>query len=324
MSAWVPPPGKALPTGEGLPYHLLLRGGWPGKWRSVIGIVCLAAAMLLVLPLLVMVPFAVYYAASGQEVGSSVTRLVDLTRPTPAGLAYLNLALAGLIPVTWLLIRFLHGLRPRWVSSVFPRLRWKYLLICFGVSFVALFATLIVSALLPQQAATSVSGEVNELTPTLRSFFLVVLFLTPLQAAAEEYAFRGYLTQAFGGLVSSPVVAVGAASFLFALAHGAQDVPIFFDRFAFGVVAGTLVVLTGGLEAGIAMHVLNNWLAFGIALSFGDMGSALNPTGGTWWSIPVTLTQSITYLLLAWWVARRMGLATRSDPAILAAPEARV
>jgi membrane protease YdiL (CAAX protease family) len=286
--------------------------------------VCRAAAMLLVLPLLVMVPFAAYYAASGQEVGSSVTRLVDLTQPTPAGLAYLNLALAGLIPVTWLLIRFLHGLRPRWVSSVFPRLRWKYLLICFGVSFVALFATLIVSALLPQQAATSVSGEVNELTPTLRSFLLVVLLLTPLQAAAEEYAFRGYLTQAFGGLVSSPVVAVGAASFLFALAHGAQDIPIFFDRFAFGVVAGTLVVLTGGLEAGIAMHVLNNWLAFGIALAFGDMGSTLNPTGGTWWSIPVTLTQSVTYLLLAWWVARTMGLTTRSDPAILAAPEARV
>ena len=44
------------------------------------------------------------------------------------------------------------------------------------------------------------------------------------------------------------------------------------------------------------MHVLNNWLAFGVALAFGDMGSALNPTGGTWWSIPVTLTQSLTYL----------------------------
>ena len=69
---------------------------------------------------------------------------------------------------------------------------------------------------------------------------------------------------------------------LFALAHGlGQSAPIFFDRFAFGLVAGTLVILTGGLEAGIAMHVLNNWLAFGLALAFGDMGSSLNPTGGT-------------------------------------------
>ena len=149
-----------------------------------------------------------------------------------------------------------------------------------------------------------------------------MLLLTPLQAAAEEYAFRGYLTQAFGGLFRSPVLAVGASSLLFALAHGAQDPPIFFDRFAFGVVAGTLVILTGGLEAGIAMHVLNNWLAFGVALAFGDMGSALNPTGGTWWSIPVTLTQSVTYLLLAWWVARRMGLATRTGPGRFGRPRA--
>ena len=98
-------------------------------------------------------------------------------------------------------------------------------------------------------------------------------------------------------------------AFLFALAHGlGQSIPVFFDRFAFGLVAGALVVLTGGLEAGIAMHVLNNWLAFGLALAFGDMASTLNPTGGSWWSIPVTLTQSLVYLGLAVLVCRRMGL----------------
>jgi uncharacterized protein len=325
VSAWVPPPGAELAARQGLPYHLLLRGGLqPAWWRSLVGILALAVSMLLVLPLAVMVPFVVYYAATGQEVGSSVARLVDLSRPTPAGLAYLNLALAGLIPVAWVLIRFLHGLRPRWVSSVFPRLRWRFLFVCFGLSVGALIATLVVASLLPQQAETSMSGEVNDFTPVIRNFMLVVLFLTPLQAAAEEYAFRGYLTQAFGGLFRSPVLAVGASSLLFALAHGAQDPPIFLDRFAFGVVAGTLVVLTGGLEAGIAMHVLNNWLAFGIALAFGDMSSTLNPTGGTWWSIPVTLTQSLVYLALAWWVARSMGLATTTDPAVLEASRRRV
>lgn len=317
-------PEAPAPPRQGLPYHLVLRGGWPGVWRPVVGMIALAAGMLVFLPLLVMVPFVVYFVATGQEVGTSVTRLVDLTQPTPAGLAYLNLVLAGLIPLTWLLVRFLHGLRPRWVSSVFPRLRWGYLVTCVGLAFIALIATVAVSTLLPQQAATSVGGGLNEFTPTLRAFLLVVLFLTPLQAAAEEYAFRGYLLQAFGGLFRSPYLAVAASSLLFALAHGAQDPPIFFDRFAFGLVAGTLVIVTGGLEAGIAMHVLNNWLAFGVALAFGDMGSALNPTGGTWWSLPVTLTQSLTYLALAWWVARQMGLTTRTDPAVLAAPETRV
>ena len=103
---------------------------------------------------------------------------------------------------------------------------------------------------------------------------------------------------------------------------------MFVDRFAFGLVAGLLVVLTGGLEAGIAMHVLNNWLAFGLALAFGDMASTLNPTGDSWWSLPVTLTQSLVYLGLVLFVARGTGLrTTTSTPAgagELVAPRGRV
>jgi membrane protease YdiL (CAAX protease family) len=316
------PWGRVPGREAGLPYHLILRGGWSGAWwRSLVGVVVLVIAMMLVLPFVVLAPFVLWYAVTGQDVGSHVGALVDLSDPSPASLAYLNITLAGLIPVTWVIVRLLHGLRPRWLSSVAPRLRWKYLAVCLGLAVVALVATVVVSALVPQDASASMSGDVNQLTPTIRDFALVVLLLTPLQAAAEEYAFRGYLLQAFGGLVRHPAFAVLLSSLLFALAHGAQDAPIFVDRFAFGLVAGTLVVVTGGLEAGIAMHVLNNWLAFGVTLAFGDMASALNPTGGSWWNLPVTLTQSLVYLALAWWVARRMGLATRTDPAVLAARE---
>ena len=74
---------------------------------------------------------------------------------------------------------------------------------CLGLSFVALIATLVVSAVLPTTAA---AGSDTSMTPnafddTAKQFALVVLFLTPFQAAGEEYAFRGYLTQAFGGLL---------------------------------------------------------------------------------------------------------------------------
>ena len=233
----------------------------------------LVGLMYVVAPFVVSIPFVIWFAANGRGVADQFERMVDLDNATPIGLAYLNLLLASAIPVTWLLIRILHGLRPRWLSSVLPRLRWRYLLVCFALAFVALFATLLVSAILPaQDTGTEMSGHVNDFTSTTRDFLLVVLFLTPLQAAGEEYAFRGYLTQAFGGLFRSRIAAVVIPATLFALAHGVgQSPPIFFDRFAFGLVAGTLVILTGGLEAGIAMHVLNNWLAFGIALAFGDL-----------------------------------------------------
>ena len=314
------------PAPGGLPYHLILRGGRPGWWRPAVGIVSLVIGMLLAVPIVWQIPFVIGFAASGEPVLASVERMLDLENPTPLGLAYLNIVLATAIPLTWLIIRVIHGLRPRWLASVLPRLRWRYLLACIGLALLALIATIIVSALLPaQETGPEITGELNEFTRTTRDFLLVVVLLTPLQAAGEEYAFRGYLTQAFGGIFRHPVPAVVAPSILFALAHGVgQSAPIFFDRFAFGLVAGTLVILTGGLEAGIAMHVLNNWVAFGLALAFGDMGSSLNPTGGSWWSIPVTLTQSLVYLALALFVARRMGLATRTDPIVLEASERRV
>ncbi len=238
---------------------------------------------------------------------------------TPASLAYLNLSLAAAIPVVWLVNRVLHGLRPGWLSSVAPRLRWRWFAVTLGLAVVALIATVLVSAVLPaQEGGAELGGAANTFTSTTRDFLLVILLLTPLQAAGEEYAFRGYLTQAIGGVVSSPrvsvVLAVLVPATLFALAHGAQDAPIFIDRLAFGIVAGVLTIATGGLEAGIAMHVLNNFLAFGLALAFGDMTSALNPTGGSWWNLPVTLTQSLVYASLAIVVARRMGVGTRTTP----------
>ena len=74
------------------------------------------------------------------------------------------------------------------------------------------------------------------------------------------------------------------------------------------------MIRTGGLEAGIALHVLNNFLAFGLALSFGDIRETLNVTEVSWWNIVLTLTQSAVYAALVLWVARRMGLQTHTRP----------
>lgn len=313
------------PAARGLPYHLIHRGGRPGGWRPIVGTVALGALFVLIAPVLVQVPFALGFALTGRPVVDGLEQLLDLDDPTPLGLAYLNISLALAIPASWLVNQVLHGLRPRWLASVLPRIRWGWLVACFGLSFIALLATLVVSALVPAQpGGAEISGELNDFTSTTRDFLLVVVLLTPLQAAGEEYAFRGYLTQAFGGIFGRPWAAVVFPALLFAVAHGAQSAPVFLDRFAFGVVAGLLVVLTGGLEAGIAMHVLNNWLAFGLALAFGDMASTLNPVGGSWWTLPVTLTQSLVFLGVVLLVARRIGLRTTTGtpvgPGVLAAP----
>ena len=322
-------------------YHQLHRVGRPGIWRSLVGSVLVLVLVFLLVPAVAgAIAFAALMAA-GNTMEETAAVLDVTAEATPTGLALLNIVIAAAIPVSWAVTWWLHRLKPRWLSSVAPRLRWRFLLVCLGLSVVALLASLGVGLLLPLAPGESPVGEVNDFTTRTRDFMLVVLLLTPLQAAGEEYLFRGYLTQAFGSLVwgrrASQALAVVGPALIFALFHGfSQDAPVFFDRFAFGVVAGILVIRTGGLEAGIAMHVLNNFLAFGLALAFGDLTSALNATGGSsWWMILTTLTQSLVYLGLASWVARSMGLVNTGPPVggalppssgdpVLAAPPPRV
>lgn len=304
------------PPGEGPVYHRLLVLGGRGVWRPLVGLLLLVA-LVLVGQVAVTTGAAFVLALSGaslDEVGDQLTG----DTVTPAFLAVVNLGWAVAIPAVWLVLFAVHRLRPGWASSVVGRLRWRWLLTCLAIALATLAVTVVVSSFLPAQGdgSVEVSGRLNPWSTTVRDFLLVIVLLTPLQAAGEEYAFRGYLAQALGRLGErlgdrvATAVAIVVPALLFALAHGAgQDIPIFFDRFAFGIVAGVLVLLTGGLEAGIAMHVLNNFLAFGLALAFGDMTAALTPTDGSWWNVPATLTQSLIYLGACLWAARALGLA---------------
>lgn len=283
-------------------------------WRPVVGIILLAAGMLLVLPLLLMPVLVIGVLIEGGEGDflDAFFRAGTFQELTPSGLLYLNLTLGALILWTWGLIRVLHQMRPRWLSSVVPKMRWGFFGLCIGLSLVALAAQLGVSLLLPESATPEVSGGANEVTTTLVVLAVIVLFTTPLQAAGEEYAFRGYLLQAVGSLTMNRWVAIIVTATLFAMAHGFQNFPLFFDRFMFGVISGWLVVRTGGLEAAVAMHVLNNYLAFGFALAFDDITATLTVSEVSWWNIPVTLTQSLVYAALVVWAARRRGLQSRT------------
>jgi len=301
----------------GLEYHQLHRGGRAGWGRTLAGVLAVGALVMVVAPQVVALLFLVGHRAAVP--GGDRAELLDRLgggELTPVRLAYTSLSLAAGIVVVMAVTRLVHGRRPGWVASVRPRLRWGWLLTCAALSVLALGVTMVVASYIDQGAAgTATAGSaagLNRFTDTTRDFLLVIAVLTPLQAAGEEYVFRGYLTQAFGGITGSRVVAVVLPAVLFALAHGPQEVPVFIDRLAFGIVAGVLVIATGGLEAGIAMHVVNNFVAFGVALAFGDITTVVDPSGSSWWQIAVTLVRSLVFLALVLWAARRAGLAVRS------------
>lgn len=302
---------------DGLSYPELQRGSRNGPWWVLLGVVVSFGLTFLIAPLIVELLFLVGFAAAGSSPSAATHELADTAHATPATLAYLNVTLACAIPIAVGATALVHRRHPHWLLSVLGRIRWRWLLICLGLALVTLVLTVVVSSVLPVTQTDStgdVGGRVNDFTSTTVGFVVVILLLTPLQAAGEEFLFRGYLMQAVGGVLRARWVAVVVPAVVFALFHGiGQDVPIFFDRFAFGLVAGLLVIMTGGLEAGIAMHLLNNFVAYGAALLYSSIGTALTTSSGSWWNIPVTLTQSLVYLGLVTWAGRHRGIETRTS-----------
>ena len=275
VPVYAPAPRRDLtfPHPEPTPYHRMLRTWTYEPWKPVVGILLVVIGFFVVTSLVYIVVAAVAATFEGGSWLDNFMASADLSHVGPAALLGLNLGLASMILVTWFVMRVLHNLRPRWLTSVVPRMRWKFFSICLGLSVIALAAQVLVGSLLPGDSA-GMGGKLNDFTTSTAIAAVVVLLTTPLQAAGEEYLFRGDRLQA----------------------------------------VGSLVIRTGGLEAGIALHVLNNFLAFGLALSYGDLSETLNVSEASWWNIVLTVTQSAVYAALVLYVARRMNLQTRTRP----------
>ena len=221
---------------------------------------------------------------------------------TPWGMLAIHLGLAVLIPLSLALVRVVHQARPAYLLSVRPGFRWGYLAASAGVALVVLNVVL----------AASTGFAIGELRPQADfAVFLVVIVLTsPLQAAAEEFFFRGYLLQAFGSMTRTPWFGIVASAALFALFHGTQNVPLFLDRFGFGLLAAVLVTRTGGLEAAIGAHVVNNVLAFAYAGLVSTIAEVKAVQQVGWIDLAWDLAGFAVYTLAAIWLARRWGLQT--------------
>lgn len=222
----------------------------------------------------------------------------------PWGMLSSHLALAMLIPIAMAMVLFVHRRHPKWLASVRPWFRWRYLLVSMGLALVLFNVVLLVQ-------------QLGQPFPALRPqdqywVFLVLIVLTsPLQAAAEEFFFRGYLLQAFHTLAPrSPWFGVVTSAALFALFHGTQNLPLFLDRFCFGVLVGVLVVKTGGLEAAIGAHVINNVMAFSYAGLYSTIAEVKATRVIGWSDFAWDIAGFALFAVVAILIGRRLGLAT--------------
>jgi membrane protease YdiL (CAAX protease family) len=249
-------------------------------WRPVLGLLLIGAVWLVAAVVVVLAA-----VVSGVTPDLELLDLVD-----PAVLLVTNLSLIAALPAVWLAWAAAHGMGIGWSSSVLARFRWRLVPRLTLIALVTLAAGIGLSIVVG--LGTDDGGELTGPVDSFGWLMVVVLLTTPLQSAAEEYVFRGYLSQAIAGWVRSDlggaILAAMVTATLFSAAHAPEDLATFLDRFWFGLAASAVVWLTGGLEAAVVLHAVNNVLVFTLAGLLGD-GVATE-------EVPVALTP--LYLLV--------------------------
>lgn len=303
----IPPRPSALPT-RPRQYHEFYRAPRMRWWRPLAALAMFLASWLVVGLLVVAI------LLSGDLVTGRLT-LEELAegRVTPNLFLANNLALALAVPLAYLAHWAASGQRPRWLSSIAGAFRWGLFL-----RFLLLAAPLY---LLSLAIEGGLSGQFETLRVNRDTWFLVatIVLTTPFQAAGEELALRGLMARAVGSWFPSRrvglVVACGVTSLAFMALHGSNDPWLNLFYLCVGVATSVLVWRTGGLEAPIALHVVNN-LVGELALPFSDLDGLFDRragTGSAWVLVQVMVVAAVTAGIL--WQSRRLNLPTSAAPA---------
>jgi membrane protease YdiL (CAAX protease family) len=295
----------ALPR-DGASYPQILRNESYVWWRSVVGVIFGLSLFMLVTTVISQALVMLFWATTAANQSYQDYFASAFAFEQPLGMLAVNLGLATLIPISWVLMAMVHQVRPRWLYSVQPRLRWRYLLGCLAIAAVVLNGVMLLSTTVDEPLSFQPQQG-------FWGFFVVIVLTSPIQAAAEEIFFRGYLLQALGSLVARPWFGVVASALVFAVLHGSQNLPLFIDRLAFGLLAGLLVWRTGGLEAGIAAHVINNVFAYLIAGLTTSVATLKALTGVGWIDAAFDVGGFALFALLAYVLSRLMKLRTHVD-----------
>ena len=284
-------------------YHRVLAGEQRRIGRGILAIALLVGGMFF-LNIVFTVAAAGVDAAIGAEGRGAYTPLVHA-----AGMA----SVAVLIPWSMFIQRWLYGVKGASLHSVVSRFRFDV----FGRALLLLAPVLIaVTAFqywvpLPQAAW----GYTDVFW-----FLIATLMLTPLQAAGEEYGFRGLIFRVAGGWTRGAwaglVVGVVVSGLAFAIVHVTGDMWLNVWYLIFAVGTALITWRTGGVEIAVVLHAGFNTLAFVFdAALHTDLDDVL--TDRSVGADVLVLGAAIMGTALVVWLLTR-----RSGPALTPRPEA--
>lgn len=294
-----PPPAITGAPPPGSSFSHSLRNEKARWWKPVVGITG-GALMFLAVSIGLTILAIIYetFVSGGAFDPGSVS---------PAMYAALLAGLVVLIPIAILMQRVLHGQAVGHLFSVDGRMRWRWLVVALSALIIPFSIYLVVFESLAPEAGARADNWL--------AYLIVGALIMPFQAAAEETFFRGYVQRAVGSWFSGEKAAltVGtlASALLFMAAHVAADPWLILYYFTFGATLSLLAHYTGGLEAGIAVHVVNNVVAGILGALTSDPDKMFDRSAGV--GGPFMMVQIAAIALFAfglYWLARRRRLST--------------
>ena len=249
---------ELLERASELPYHRLSHVNPRARWFTPVLEGLLIAGIYFVL--LLIVSFALL--ASAVMLRVPYDHLTDLQRvyanvfKTPLVFVALLITIIPVIPAIFI-ARLITNFKPLGlIHSIAGRMRWSYLGVFLGFGFLIFglyyvgFATL--------DGSLTTQNSVHPLNSGMFWLYIVlILLIVPFQCYAEELLFRGYLMQTVGRWLKNPVWAIIIPAPIFMVLHG-YGLWGLLSVLTMALIAGFLCWYTGGLEAGIGLHIANN------------------------------------------------------------------
>lgn len=249
---------ELLERASELPYHRLSYVNPRARWFTPVLEGLLIASIYFVL--LLIVSFALLAFAVMLRV--PYDHLTDLQRvyanvfKTPLVFITFFISIIPVIPAIFI-ARLITNFKPLGlIHSIAGRMRWSYLGVFLGFGFL-IFGLYNVGNLVLAGSLTT-QNSVHPLNSGMFWLYIVlILLIVPFQCYAEELLFRGYLMQTVGRWLKNPVWAIIIPAPIFMVLHG-YGLWGLLSVLTMALIAGFLCWYTGGLEAGIGLHIANN------------------------------------------------------------------
>ena len=291
-------------------YHRLARTDPHHRWWMPLVEGLILFGIFMVLSIL----FGIVLALAFPETLTEDVLAADQLDPVVYFMLFASVAL--LLPSA-LLARLVLGPRPLGlIFSVTGRIRWKWLLLCFLVA-VGVYAVVNLAGI-GLDLATGGTPTSVQLAPGFGWLLATTLIVVPLQCTAEEVVFRGYLAQMVGRWLKHPAWAILLPVPLFVAGH-VYDVWGLLSVAIMAVSMGIVTWRTGGLEAGIALHAVNNMTVSLFAmLGLVDM----NETSGAPTDLVTEVILNGAFIALVFWLVKRHPEVAVTRTVVLPQPPA--